>query len=381
MNDNLKTTGIDAQPRSAPTPRFRFRRLAVAAFSLLLLAPGLFGIRAGFAPVHRGANDAGGEFDSHTRRAGPIPLSSRWTLAYVRSKGLDYVKVPFSWETVQPVPGGALSPEAVASLRRYIGDARSVGLQVVLDVHNYARFTRRMPDGNVRTAVVGDPDLPIDHFADLWRRLAGEFKGEEGILAYLIMCEPHNMVTKVWEQASQAAVEAIRAVGDRHWIWVPGNNYSSTHIWVMCHGRDDWIQDPLNHFAYEAHLMFGDLDPSRLKPDNDRLAIFVEWVEENGVTGVIGDFAFPPGPEWPAHIEAYLQQMDQAHMDASVWAVGERWPDDYPLSLQPTKAGIEREQWKWLSAHRAGRTSTLTADFLVSFRRQCTTPPGSFGRR
>lgn len=57
---------------------------------------------------------------------------------------------------------------------------------------------------------------------------------------------------KLWEQASQAAVNAIRANGDGHRLLVSGYRFSNLYNWPDQHPVS-WISDPLNNFMYEAH--------------------------------------------------------------------------------------------------------------------------------
>jgi hypothetical protein len=57
---------------------------------------------------------------------------------------------------------------------------------------------------------------------------------------------------RVWERASQAAVDAIRARGDDTLIMVPGYEYSKVQRWAARHPAP-WIVDPANRIRYEAH--------------------------------------------------------------------------------------------------------------------------------
>ncbi len=114
----------------------------------LLIIPGLHGVALGLDPVLRGVNDAGGEFIPLPLPEGhPLAFSSSRTLEYVAGKGLKLVRLPFAWEQMQPVPGRPLDAQAVAALRAYLEEADRRGLQVIPDLHNYARFTRVGSDG------------------------------------------------------------------------------------------------------------------------------------------------------------------------------------------------------------------------------------------
>ena len=367
-------------------PRSR-RARALALLLLLALAPGLYGVGLGLWPVPRGVNDAGGEFlDVFPPPPGlPIGFSSPRTLDYVAGKGLRLVRLPFAWEQVQPEPGGPLNREAVGSLRRYLEEADRRGLQVIPDLHNYARFTKVDREGRHVPLLVGSKAFPERLLADFWRRLVEELKDAPAIYAWGIMNEPHDIVTKQWERASQAVVEAIRSTGDRHWILVPGSNWSSAHIWVACHGRHAWIRDPLGRTAYEAHTYFyrrgssgyldsydeeAAADPELETRSEERVQVFIDWCESNGVPGFVGEFGCPDDPRWLRHLDRVLARMDRHHMPGTAWALGEKWPRDYPLNMHPDpETGRDQPQMEVLLRHPGGRTSTVASDFAWGYER------------
>jgi hypothetical protein len=57
---------------------------------------------------------------------------------------------------------------------------------------------------------------------------------------------------QLWEQASQAALSAIRANGDTKLVMVPGYQWSGVKQWAAQHPRA-WITDSANNYRYEAH--------------------------------------------------------------------------------------------------------------------------------
>jgi hypothetical protein len=78
-------------------------------------------------------------------------------------------------------------------------------------------------------------------------------------VAYDLMNEPANLPTidgrssaQVWEEASQSALDAIRAAGDEKLVMVAGYQYSHARHWAEQHPQD-WIEDPADNIRYAAH--------------------------------------------------------------------------------------------------------------------------------
>lgn len=159
---------------------------------------------------------------------------------------------------------------------------------------------------------------------------------------------------QVWENASQACVDAIRANADTKKIMVPGYGWSGAKTWATNHAAP-WISDSANNFAYEAHYYF-DVDNSGDYPDNyatensaaitaghaslsaravSELDNFTAWCHDNNVKGFIGEVGWPNNADtssWNAVGEAIYDLLDTAKMDATYWAAGARWGTSYNLS-------------------------------------------------
>jgi hypothetical protein len=57
---------------------------------------------------------------------------------------------------------------------------------------------------------------------------------------------------RVWERASQRALDAIRSNGDHQVVLVQGYEWAGAQRWPDNHPTS-WIDDPDNNFRYEAH--------------------------------------------------------------------------------------------------------------------------------
>ena len=182
------------------------------------------------------------------------------TIEYFSRHGVKLLRIPFRWERVQPKLGGKLDRSHVEALRRVCRLAQRFGCRVLLDVHNYGRY-RVDQNGRPRTCVIDeaiDGSVPVSrhHFADLWRRLAQEFRQENGVVAYGLMNEPHDMGSSDWKAISQRAVDAVRSVDRVTRVVVAGDQWSSAEHFLAINGTSAWIRDPTDKTIYEAHCYF-----------------------------------------------------------------------------------------------------------------------------
>ena len=134
--------------------------------------------------AYRGVNLSGAEFaDNALHLPGVANKDYRYPTAadlrYIAGRGHRMVRLPIRWERIQPRLFGPLHPAELHRLTRVIADARSAGLKVLVDVHNYARFIRPTAQGGA-TLVLGDGRLTNAHLVDLWSRLSGALGGRAG---------------------------------------------------------------------------------------------------------------------------------------------------------------------------------------------------------
>ena len=180
------------------------------------------------------------------------------TFDYLASRGIELIRLQFRWERIQPTLGEPLNRPELGRLEGAVQRAASAGLDVILDVHNFGDYYIQRNGRGVRFPV-GSDCLPISRFADLWRRLSHNFEGTPGVVGYGLMNEPAGMPrvgtlspAKVWEKASQKALDAIRSNGDDTLVLVQGYAWAGAQRWPANHPAS-WIEDPADNFRYEAH--------------------------------------------------------------------------------------------------------------------------------
>ena len=180
------------------------------------------------------------------------------SMAFLASHNMKLVRMPFRWERIQRTPFGPLDPDELARYQAQVRAAGAAGMTVVLDMHNFGSYYLHDGTQGVRKTI-GSPEVPISAFADVWTKLSVAFASEPAVVGLGLMNEPAWMpstqdlpAAKLWEQASQAAVDAIRATGDERTIMVGGYDWSGMKFWAV-HHPVSWINDPARNFMYEAH--------------------------------------------------------------------------------------------------------------------------------
>jgi len=284
-----------------------------------------------------GLNIAGGEFGgtagTHNYQYHYPTLSE---LQFYKDHGVDLVRLPFRWERVQDALGGALDVSGdLALIKQVLTNAASLGMDVILDNHNYGRYK------DVALGAVGGPTAA--QFADFWKKMAAELKDFPALLGYDLMNEPHDMpTTTIWKESAQAATDAIRQVDMGNVIYVEGTGWSGAHSWLRFNS-DLIIDDPANKIVYQAHQYFDDNNSGTYDGTYDgenayamvgvdRLGPFVEWLEANNLKGMIGEFGVPSNdPRWLEVQKNALDYMQAHNLDGTAWGGGTWWSTTYSM--------------------------------------------------
>lgn len=181
---------------------------------------------------------------------------------YLAERGFQIVRLGFMWERVQPEPSGPLRKAAVRRLEQTIDAAADAGLGVILDMHNFGGYSyasRSQP--RPQRLALGSKALPAAALADVWHRLAAAMRNVAGVVGYDLMNEPSGLApdagagARIWENASQQAVTAIRAARDQRMIAVEAYGASEPEQFVKLQPHA-WIHDPGGLIRYEVHQYF-----------------------------------------------------------------------------------------------------------------------------
>lgn len=289
---------------------------------------------------------------------------------YFQSKGLKLIRLPFRWERVQPELNGPIGgANYLKQMKDLINHAQKKGVYIILDMHN---FGRRPVNGT--SFVIGQQQsLKIEHFADVWKKLAAEFKDYHNIWGYDLMNEPHDMGSKdLWFRIAQSGINAIREVDTKTAIIISGDNWSSASAWVSSSDNLKNIIDPFNKLIYQAHIYFdknssgvyakmvnGVEVPTTYKEEEatpqtgvNRIKPFIDWLKQNKKIGFIGELGIPnDDAQWNVVLENTLKYMVEEGVPGTYWSAGPRW-GDYRLSIQPlNNYGTDRPQMSVLKKY------------------------------
>jgi endoglucanase len=207
--------------------------------------------------------------------------------------------------------------------------------------------------------------LSLDHFADVWKKLATVFKKYKNIFGYDIMNEPYGLTPGIWAQAAQKAIDAIREVDTTTPIVIEGESYASARTW-MTNGAKlaTQLTDPSNNLIWQAHCYFdknssglyelGSYDDEvyRATPALQRLKPFVDWLNENNFKGIVGEFGVPRNDaRWLKMLDEVCTYLKENKVNATYWVAGTGYANDQ-VSVQPLKDYTqERAQMRVLSKY------------------------------
>lgn len=308
--------------------------------------------------VHlRGVNLAAAEF-GETRLPGTFNVDYTYPtaseIAYFRNKGMNFVRLPFRWERLQPALNQSFDSEELARLQNTVSEVTSAGLTVLLDPHNYARYQGQ---------IVGSAQVPYSAFADFWGRLATIYKSNS-LVMFGLMNEPNNMSTEAWVTGANAAIAAVRSAGASNVIAVPGNGWTGAHSWAQnWYGTPNatamlLISDPINRLVFEVH-QYLDADSSGTSATcvsstigAERLVVFTNWLRMNGKRGLLGEFAGADNATCNQAITGlltFIQSNADVWMGWAWWAAGPWW-GSYPFSIEPSN-GEDKPQMKLLTPY------------------------------
>ncbi|HWA18427.1 MAG TPA: glycoside hydrolase family 5 protein, partial [Devosia sp.] len=282
---------------------------------------------------------------------------------YYAASGMTVLRLSVLWERVQPIQNGPLDAHHLAEIKDIVDYATSLGIAVDLDVHNY---------GTAFGNPIGSAGTPISSFANLWGRLATEFKDNPDVM-FGLMNEPCAQTASQWLPAINAAIGAIRDAGATdQTILVPGAYWDGASTWLTSDnaaviGKPGAVVDPANNYAIEVHQYLDDTSGQHDWVVSEtigveRLTPITQWAEANGIKLFLGEFGMADNS---MALTATTNMLDYMEAHPSVWLgaanIGGGWQttQSYMFSVEPELGLIDTPQMNLLKAYLDPAQQTL----------------------
>lgn len=307
-----------------------------------------------------------------------VPKTSE--IDYLYSRGIRYIRLPFSWEKIQPTLFGELDSTIKGYIDSIVSYCASKGMKVLLDVHNYGAFYGEGID-NINGTV------PRAAFNSLWIKLATAYRNNSAIWGYDIMNEPQGgaiPLATTWHSIAQDCVNAIRTVDTTTFIFIEGWGFSSAYQWRV-NNENLNIIDPSKKIIYSAHsyldrdnsgshyiwdqeVAAGDaLDGGATLDTNigvKRISVFNSWLKDKGFFGHIGEMGVAEeNDNWNLALEKAVNYCEAQGISFTYWAAGDAWGSyPYGINVYPVNATYDRRQMAVLTKHTGAAQSN---DLLI----------------
>ncbi len=238
-------------------------------------------------------------------------------LDHIRALGLNAVRVPFWYRTVQ-TEAGAGRPDAFRRLDWVVAEAGRRGMYVILDLHgapggqNASDNSGRERKGEARTPFWTDPN-DQRRTADVWARVAGHFRGNPAVAAYDLLNEPITSPSRdaLWAEYD-ALYRAVRSADPDHAVTVEACRGSWTLDELPPPARFGW-----HDVLYQTHEY--EWDWNSLPKQRAAVARQVAMYRDHAawaVPGYVGEFN-PMG--LPAAWADALRAYDAAGLSWTTW--------------------------------------------------------------
>jgi len=258
-----------------------------------------------------------------------------------RDRGVNVFRVPVLWERLQPALDTALSTDELARLDKVINTANALGVSVIIDVHNYARYRRQS---------IGSPEVPRAALRDLWQRLANHYKNNPRVI-FGMMNEPVRIGARDWASIAGDVIDGIRATGAHNLVLVPGTYWSGAHSWtkpmrVNPSNAEAFagFSDPADNFAFDMHQYFDAYSSGTtttcVTADKveARLSVATNWLRANGQRAMLTEFGAGRSPECLTALRAALEHLrkNPEWIGWTAWG-SSAWFGTYAFNLFPTQ--------------------------------------------
>jgi endoglucanase len=300
--------------------------------------------------------------------------------SYFAGKGLTVARVAFLWERAQPTLFGSLATSTyISQLVTMCNSASSAGVKILFEPHDFGAYYFGAPTSTAYK--IGTTQVPVTAFSNFWSQFVSYIDASTTcpVYGWDLMNEPNGMPTSTTPSnynngssvttMEQAAITAIRATGDTHYIVAETDSYAGLQAFVSQYGANPtpWLSDPLSKTYYSFHYYFDGDHSGNYSGANQSLAgsglsvfqagiylatvaqwaiannVYIAsttqpaiWIGEYGVPNVttpIGGGQTITYQDYLTSENDFLNVMDQYNIAGTQWAAGSWYSS--PTALSP----------------------------------------------
>lgn len=304
--------------------------------------------------MHLGGGESGNLTDKN-KYGYTFAYPNNTLIDYVARKGFSLIRLSFKAGRLQPARDGALDPVELARIDKVVQYANTKGLYVLLDPHDYGS----LPDADMVGHKIGSAEMPALKLANFWARVAAVYVNQPNVL-FGIINEPFGINARTWQSSAISAVSAIRSVGAKQMIFIPGVSWTGAHSWVSSGNAAVWANFHESNSVFEIHQYF-DSDSSGTNETCSsnvgvrRFSGFTAWAEANSQRGFLGEVGWGANSVCETEAEAAFTHMDEHSKAYLGWSYfGAGWYNGF-MTLNPTDLGktteIDKPQTKLILEH------------------------------
>lgn len=162
-------------------------------------------------------------------------------IAYISKSGLDHVRVPVDYETLED-EDGRIKPEGYLYLDRCIEWCKKYDLRVIIDLHQTYGYSFDPLQKSDKTIFFSDKKLQ-ERFFSIWCTIAGKYGNDSDTVAFELLNEIVDpVVADPWNDIALCAIKEIRKFAPDTWIIFGGTMYNSiVSVPHLVHPKDDKI--------------------------------------------------------------------------------------------------------------------------------------------
>lgn len=259
----------------------------------------------------RGINISGAEAGTDVSYAYMGMPDLQQDMTFYIDQGMNSMRFPINWNyitssansTQASAAGDAYLTKVVDSVKEML----DAGLTVILDLHNYMRFSPGSYAGD------GNQIATAQQTYNIWSIISDKMHdvavAHPDTLLFEVFNEPNSMKTTQVLANNNAGIDAIRDAGLTNMVVLEGNSWSGLHSWFDGGNATDGLSnaqvmtraniiDPLNNYAIAVH-QYVDWNGSGTSPTGQSLSSFkqyldmdkfMDWVHANDMKVLLTEF-------------------------------------------------------------------------------------------